>query len=81
MTYYLHLECFSRQSPTFWDGKVWPGSGSAWIRIGLVPWIRIRIEAKSWIRIRIGFSQKLAERFLKQIWQQGGLNDVTVLGG
>ncbi len=28
-----------------------PGSGSAWIRNGLAPWIRIRIEIKSWIRI------------------------------
>ncbi len=46
---------FPRILTTFWYLKVWPGSGSAWIRIGLAPWIRIRIiiEIKSWIRIRI----------------------------
>ncbi len=38
----------------FCDFKVWPESGSAWIRIGLASWIwiRIRIEIKSCIRIR-----------------------------
>ncbi len=44
------MEFFSCQNPTFRDGKVWPGSGSAWIHIGLAPWIRIKV--KSWIRIR-----------------------------
>jgi hypothetical protein len=36
------------------NGKVWQRSGSAWIRVGLLPGSdRIRMELKSWIRIRI----------------------------
>jgi hypothetical protein len=55
--YYLHKVYFSCQNSTFSDGKVWPGSGSRWIRFGLAFWIRIRIrihiEVKSWTRTRI----------------------------
>ncbi len=51
---YLKVD-FSSKNPTFCDGKVWQESGSrsAWICIGLAPWIRIRIEVKGRIRIRI----------------------------
>jgi hypothetical protein len=38
---------FSCKNTTFGgDGKVCTGPGSAWIRIGLAPLIRIRIEVK-----------------------------------
>jgi len=37
---YLYFSC---KNSTFFDFKVWPGFGSAWIRSGLAPWIRIRI--------------------------------------
>ncbi len=55
------VKAFPRILTTFWDLKVWPGSGSgfgsAWIHISLAPWIRIRIwisiDIKSWIPIRI----------------------------
>jgi hypothetical protein len=40
----------------FLDFQKRPGSGSAWIRIGLAPWIWIRIKIKSWIRIGIEIS-------------------------
>jgi hypothetical protein len=55
MTYYHIKYIFHVKNPTFCDGKISPGYGFAWIRIGvwLAPWIRIRIEVKSWIRIRI----------------------------
>jgi hypothetical protein len=53
---YIHKVYFYMSNSTYCDGKVWPGSGYAWIHIGLAPWIRIRlrirIEVKSWIRIR-----------------------------
>ena len=56
-TYYLLKVYFSCKNSTFCYGKVGPvsGSRSAWIRIGLAPWIqiRIRMEVKSWIRIQI----------------------------
>jgi hypothetical protein len=53
-----YLKCsFRVKKSAFHDCKVWPGSGSrsTWIRIGLAPWIhiRIRIEVKNWIRIRV----------------------------
>ncbi len=42
MTYYRTIiKC---QNQTFCDGKIWPGSGSAWICSDLTAWIRIRIE-------------------------------------
>ncbi len=48
-----------KKNSTFCESQFWSGSGSAWIRIGLASWIRIRIrisiEVKSWIPIRNGF--------------------------
>ncbi len=44
---------FTCEKSTICDLKLWPGSGSAWIRVDVAPSIRIRIEIKSWIRIRI----------------------------
>ncbi len=51
--YIFHVKLFVTVWPV--PGTVWPGlgSGSAWIRIGLAPWIRIRIEIKDQIRIHI----------------------------
>ncbi len=43
---------FSCKSSTFCDFKVWPVSGSAWIRIGLAPCIRIQICSKRKARSR-----------------------------
>ncbi len=48
MTCYLHEVYFSWKNLTFCDGKVWSGSGSAWIRIGFAAWIRFCIEIKTW---------------------------------
>ncbi len=51
-TYYLHSVryryIFSYQNPTFCDCKVWPESGSAWIRICLLVWLPGSGSALKW---------------------------------
>jgi hypothetical protein len=61
MTYYryLHKVYFSSKNSTVLDVKVWPRSGSGWIRIGFALWMRIRIKVKSWIRIPIETNQRI----------------------
>ncbi len=42
ITHYLRLVKYIfhvKKNPTFCESKVWPGCGSAWVCIGLVPWI------------------------------------------
>jgi hypothetical protein len=59
LQYYLLQICFSFKNSSVCGFKFWPGS--AWIRIGLVPWIRIHNEIKSWIQIWCGFTRFIFE--------------------
>jgi hypothetical protein len=61
MTYYQQKVYFLFQKTCFSAGKVWPRTKSAWICIGLAPWIRIRIIATEdpqhcWLCVRLEWS-------------------------